>query len=66
MTEEHFSDLALISMHYKERVPVQGICAVPSQKTASSIPYLMIVVHRSRNSCNRKLINKIYNFRFLL
>ena len=26
MTEEHFSDLALISMHYKERVPVDEIC----------------------------------------
>ena len=26
MTEERFSDLALISMHYKERVPVDEIC----------------------------------------
>ena len=26
MTEECFSDLALISMHYKERVPVDEIC----------------------------------------
>ena len=26
MTEERFFDLALISMHYKERVPVDEIC----------------------------------------
>ena len=35
MTEERFSDLALISMHYKERVPVDEIYN-PSQKTVSS------------------------------
>ena len=26
MTEERFSDLAMISMHYKKRVPVDEIC----------------------------------------
>ena len=26
MTDEHFSDLALISMHYKGRVPADEIC----------------------------------------
>ena len=60
MTEECFSDLALISMHYKERVPADEICKAFVQahpRNCFKHPYLTIVVHRSSNSYNRNLIN---------
>ena len=58
---ERFSDLALISMHYKERVPTtmkfaRHLCR-PIPENCFKHPYLTIVVHRSSNSCNRNLIN---------
>ena len=58
-TEGCFSDLALISMHYKKRVPVDEICRAFAQAHPRKLfqaSYLMIVVHRSRNSCHRNLI----------
>ena len=59
MTEKRFSDLALISMHYKESVPVDEICKAFVQAHPRQLfkhPYLKIVVHRSSISCNRNCV----------
>ena len=50
MTEERFSDLALISMHYKERVPADEICKAFVQANPRNCfkhPYLTIVSSNS-------------------
>ena len=61
MTEERFSDQALIFMHYKERLYLLMKFARnsyrPIPENCFKHPYLTIVVHRSSNSCNRNLIN---------
>ena len=47
MTEERYSDLALISMYYKEIVPIDEICksCMPIPANSFKHLYLMIVVH---------------------
>ena len=57
MTEEYFSDLALISMKEYLLMKFARHSCMPIPENCFKHPYLTIVVHRSSNSCNRNLIN---------